>query len=193
MRGDFRDLHQPGLEHGLLLLSVAAHACRATWTRSRASFHLTPLAEILAARGALRRARPDLEHDDVDVGRLVLRRRLGGDHRRRHHHHPAGRRLLSSPPPTTTGDGTRSSRRWSTMARRHSALRPTAVPPDHRLGGQVPRRAVGRRSRSNAPGCSICLQRTHWIRLGVRPSVAALRSAALLAARACLPILPRGR
>ena len=29
MRGDLRDLHQPGLEHGLLLLSVAAHACRA--------------------------------------------------------------------------------------------------------------------------------------------------------------------
>ena len=31
--------------------------------------------------------RPGLEHDDVDVRRLVLRRRLGGDHRRRHHHH----------------------------------------------------------------------------------------------------------
>jgi NitT/TauT family transport system permease protein len=37
---------------------------------------------------------PDLEHHDVDVGRLVLRRRLGGDHGRRHDHHPAGSRLL---------------------------------------------------------------------------------------------------
>ena len=42
------------------------------------------VAALLAARGAVRHARPHLEHDDVDVGRLVLRRRLRGDHRRRH-------------------------------------------------------------------------------------------------------------
>ena len=39
------------------------------------------LAALLAARGAVRHARPDLEHHDVDVGRLVLRGRVGGDHR----------------------------------------------------------------------------------------------------------------
>ena len=42
MRGDLRDLHQPGLEHGLLVLSVAAHACRTISTRSRAAFASRP-------------------------------------------------------------------------------------------------------------------------------------------------------
>ena len=93
MRGDLRHLHQPGLEHGVLVLSVAAHGA-ARPRRGRARLPPHRLAEVLAARSALRRSRPDLEHDDVDVGRLVLRRRVGGDHRRRHHHHPARRRLL---------------------------------------------------------------------------------------------------
>jgi NitT/TauT family transport system permease protein len=44
--------------------------------------------------GALWGAGSDLEHDDVDGRRLVLRHRRGGLHRRRHRHHPAGRRLL---------------------------------------------------------------------------------------------------
>ena len=35
-RGDFRDLHQSGLEHGLFLLPVAAHRAAAISTRSRA-------------------------------------------------------------------------------------------------------------------------------------------------------------
>ena len=39
------------------------------------------LAAVLAARGAACDAGPRLEHDDVGVGRLVLRRRLRGDHR----------------------------------------------------------------------------------------------------------------
>ena len=52
------------------------------------------LAKVLAARGALRDARPHLEHHDVDVGRLVLRRRFRSDHGRRHDHHTARRRLL---------------------------------------------------------------------------------------------------
>ena len=36
----------------------------------------------------------DLEHDDVDVGRLVLRGRVGGDQRRQHDGHAARHRLL---------------------------------------------------------------------------------------------------
>ena len=42
------------------------------------SFQLVGLAALLAAGGALRHAGPDLEHDDVDVRRLVFRRRLRG-------------------------------------------------------------------------------------------------------------------
>ena len=57
-------------------------------------FRLSPLAALLAARGAVRDARPDLEHHDVDVGRLVLRGRLGGDHGRRHDRQAARHRLL---------------------------------------------------------------------------------------------------
>ena len=110
MRGDLRHLHQPGLEHGVFVLPVAAHGA-ARPRRGRARLPPHRLAEVLAARGAVRRARTDVEHDDVDVGRLVLRRRLGSDHRRRHHHHPAGRRLLHRRRPTTPGAGTRSARR----------------------------------------------------------------------------------
>src|SRR5208337_3903414 len=91
--GDLRDLHQPSLEHGLRFLSVAAH--RAARPRGGCA-RVAPdrLAEVLAARGALRDAGAHLEHDDVDVGRLVLRRRFGGDHSRQHDHHPSRRRLL---------------------------------------------------------------------------------------------------
>ena len=60
-----------------------------------AGFQLTRLAEILAARDALRHAEPHLERDDVHVRRLVLRRRLGGDFRRRRAGAAARRRLLS--------------------------------------------------------------------------------------------------
>ena len=52
------------------------------------------LVALLAAGSSVRRPRPDLEHDDVDVGRLVLRRRFGSDHGRRHHRQPSGHRLL---------------------------------------------------------------------------------------------------
>ena len=38
--------------------------------------------------------RADLEHDDVDVGRLVLRGRVRGDQRRPYHHGAARHRLL---------------------------------------------------------------------------------------------------
>ena len=49
---------------------------------------------LLAPRGAVRHAAAHLEHDDVDVGRLVLRGGRGSHHRRKHHGHPAGGRLL---------------------------------------------------------------------------------------------------
>ena len=92
-RRDLRDLHQSGLEHGLLLLPVAAHrAARSRRGRARVPPHR--LAEVLAARSAVRDARPHLEHHDVDVRGLVFRGRIGGDHGRRHDHHPARRRLL---------------------------------------------------------------------------------------------------
>ena len=58
------------------------------------SFHLSRMAALLAARRALRHARPDLEHDDVDVRRLVLRGGVGSDHRRQYHGHLARHRLL---------------------------------------------------------------------------------------------------
>ena len=52
------------------------------------------LAALLAARSAARAPGPGLEHDDVGLGRLVLRRRLGGDHRLRPDDHAARHRLL---------------------------------------------------------------------------------------------------
>ena len=72
-RGRVRDLHQPGLEHGLQLLPVAAHRAGRTG-RGRAHVRHERLGALLAHRGAVRPAAADLEHDDVDVGRLVLRR-----------------------------------------------------------------------------------------------------------------------
>ena len=58
------------------------------------NFRLSPWMTVLAARRAVRHAAADLEHDDVDVGELVLRRRLGSDQRRQHHGDAARRRLL---------------------------------------------------------------------------------------------------
>src|SRR5579864_4171899 len=52
------------------------------------------MAALLAARRTLRHAWPDLEHDDVDVRRLVLRRGVGSDHGRQYDGHPARHRLL---------------------------------------------------------------------------------------------------
>ena len=58
------------------------------------NFRLSPWMQLLARRRAVRDAAAHLEHDDVDVGELVLRRRLRGDQRRQHHGHAAGHRLL---------------------------------------------------------------------------------------------------
>ena len=147
---DLCDLHQPGLEHGLFPLPVAADRP----ARSRRSGARVPpdrLAEILAARSALRDAGPHLEHDDVDVGRLVLRRRLGGDHGRRHDHHPARGRLLHR-----QGERRRKlvgDRRGDPDdGDRHSALRPAVVPANRRLGRQVQGRTVGERGRRELLG-----------------------------------------
>ena len=44
IRGDLRDLHQPGLEHGVQLLPVAAHRAGAISTRPPRSFQLHAVA-----------------------------------------------------------------------------------------------------------------------------------------------------
>ncbi len=83
-----RDLHQPGLEHDLQHVPVDAQRPEGSG-RSLAKLSPKRMAALLAARRAVRHAGPDLEHDDVDVGRLVLRGGVGGDHRRQHHGHAA--------------------------------------------------------------------------------------------------------
>ena len=57
-------------------------------------FQRQALDALLAGGSAVRHAGARLEHDDVDVRRLVLRRGLGGDQRRGHDGHAAGDRLL---------------------------------------------------------------------------------------------------
>src|SRR5262249_55954987 len=52
------------------------------------------LAAFLAAGSAVRGSRLDLEHHDVDVGRLVLRGRLRGHYGGRHHRETSRHRLL---------------------------------------------------------------------------------------------------
>ena len=108
------------------------------------SFRLTPVDEFLAPRGAVRDAAAHLEHDDVDVGRLVLRRRLGGDQRRQHHGHAARRRLLHRARHRAAESG------GGRLGDRHDAdrdpdLRPAAVPAAGRVGRPLPLRAGSRR------------------------------------------------
>src|SRR6185437_9459217 len=79
MRRDLRDLYLAGLEHDVQPVPVVPHrAGRAD--RGSTDVSAVRMAAVLAARGAAWHAAADLEHDDVGVGRLVLRRRLGGDH-----------------------------------------------------------------------------------------------------------------
>ncbi len=148
--GDLCDLHQPSLEHGLFFLPVAAD--RAARSR-RGGARLPPdrLAEVLAARGALRDAWPHLEHDDVDVGRLVLRGRLGSHHGRRHDDHAPGGRFIYRQGERRRGlVGDR--RGGSDNGNRHPALRSALVPSDCRLGGQVSRRTFGQSGRRDLVG-----------------------------------------
>src|SRR5579875_2972438 len=79
VRRDFCDLHVAGLEHGVQRLSVAAHSADGAG-RGGADAAAVALAALLAPRSAACRAPARLEHDDVAVRRLVLRRRLRGDH-----------------------------------------------------------------------------------------------------------------
>ena len=150
VRLDLRDFHQPSLEYGLQLLSVAAHdPDRAR--RGLAQFWALSLDEILAARRAVRDAAAHLEHDDVDVGELVLRRRLGSDQRRQHDGHAAGHRLLYRGRHRTP----RSYR--GVLGDRHHAgrdlhLRPGAVPAAGGMGRSLPLRAGARRAGARIMG-----------------------------------------
>ena len=144
IRLDLRHLHQSGLEHGVQLLPVLAHgADRAR--RSVTQFPAQWMDEILASRCAVRHAAADLEHDDVDVGGLVLRRRLRGDQRRQHHGHASRRRLLHRlghrAPGSASGDmGDRD------HAGGHPDLRPGPVPAAGGMGGSLPLRTGSRRA-----------------------------------------------
>src|SRR5215831_11585767 len=86
-------LHQPGVEHGVQLLPLPAqHPGRAGGGGTQ--FPARPLDAVLAARGAFRHAFAHLEHDDVHVGRLVLRHGVRSHQRRQHDGDAAGGRVL---------------------------------------------------------------------------------------------------
>ena len=108
------------------------------------AFGLSSVAEILADGGALRHARPGVEHHDVDVGRLVLRGRQRGRDGRRQYLEAAGRRLLR-------GAGAGGAGHPRGVLRHHGdaggdpRLRPAAVPAAGRLVRQVPVRDDGQR------------------------------------------------
>ena len=112
------------------------------------SFHLIGLAALLAARRALRDAGPDLEHDDVDVRRLVLRGGVGGDHRRQHHGHAARHRILRRAG-HRKAESRRDRLRAAGHAARHRRLRSIAVSSYGGLGRQIPLRADGVRKRAD--------------------------------------------
>ncbi len=63
-RRHLRHLHQPGLEHGVQLLPVAEDRPRRP-RRGHPRLPPVQLAALLAARSAVRHARPGLEHHDV--------------------------------------------------------------------------------------------------------------------------------
>ena len=138
VRGDFRHIHQPGLEHGVQLLSVAAHRPDGTHRGGRI-LPAVAVDAILAAGGAVRHAGAGMEHDDVHVGRMVLRRRLRIDQRGAYHGGIAGRGLLHR-----ARHRAEESRRHRLGDRHHadrdSAVRPAAVPAVGGLGGPLSRR-----------------------------------------------------
>ena len=94
MRGGVRDLHQPSPGTWRSRSTSRCAPCPRTSTRSARGFRFTGWQKFWQLEAPY--AVPNLiwKHDDVDVGRLVLRRRVGGDHRRRYDHHAAGRRLV---------------------------------------------------------------------------------------------------
>ena len=142
MRGDLRDLHVAGLEHDVQPVSIL-HRRAARSARSRAHVSPDTMAELLAARSALRDAAAHLEHDDVGVRRLVLRRRFGSTDRQRHHRYPSGHRILHQ-------GRDRSARSWCRAlrhpgdARADPALRPALVPAAACLGAALQIRGTRR-------------------------------------------------
>ena len=78
-----RDLHQPGLEHDVQHVPVDAQRPDGS-RRGVAKLPFERMAALLAARRAVRDAGPDLECDDVDVGRLVFRGGVGIDNGRQY-------------------------------------------------------------------------------------------------------------
>ena len=137
-----RDLHEPGLEHGVLVLPVAAQPARRP-RRGGEGPAPHAVAAVLAARDPLRHAGPHLEHDDVDVGRLVLRRRLRGDRGGRQHDKAARDRLVHRGRQRQVRLR-RDRRGGGDDGRRHPRLRPAPVPSARRLRRALPRRAPRR-------------------------------------------------
>jgi NitT/TauT family transport system permease protein len=102
---------------------------------------------------------PGLEHDDVDVGRLVLRRRLRGDRGRRPHRRPARDRLLcrgrrSSPRTSPPSPGRCSP--WSLVIALYDQLlfRPLVAWADKFRSSRPGRQRGGRRFRAAAPAAA---------------------------------------
>ncbi len=79
-RGDLRHLHEPGLEHDVQFLQSLRTVPRDLDEVSR-GFHLTNWQRFWKLEVPFSMAGTHLEHDDVDVGWLVLRGCLRGDHR----------------------------------------------------------------------------------------------------------------
>ena len=111
------------------------------------------LAAVLAAGSAVRHAGPGLEHDAVDVRRLVLRGRVA---RRSRSATTPGRCPASAPTSPLALEQARH-RRGVLGDRRDAggdpAVRPAAVPPAGRLVGEVPLRDDRRRRPPRIRGC----------------------------------------
>ena len=119
--------------------------CRLELVEAAESFRLSPWMRFWQLEVPFAHAGAHLEHDDVHVGRLVLRGGLRVDQRRPHHGGAARRRLLH-----------RARHRAEESARhrlgdphhadRDPAVRPAAVPAAGRLGGPLPGGAGARRA-----------------------------------------------
>ncbi len=150
VRGDFRHLHQPGLEHGVQLLSVAAYRPDRAHRGGRVVPALA-LDAVLAAGDAVRNARARVEHDAVDVGWLVLRGRIRIDHGGTFGGRAAGRRLLHRACHRGEESG-RDRLGHRDHADRDPALRSAPVPAAGRLGRPFQGGAGARRTGAGSLG-----------------------------------------
>ena len=126
--------------------------CRTNCSEAAGSFHLIAVDALLAARGAVRDAGADLEHDDVDVGRLVLRGRL----RVRHASAIPTSRCPASAP-ISRWPSSRATLRaigWAIAhhAHRDPAVRSADLPAAGGLGRSLPGRAGAGRPGCRSPG-----------------------------------------